>query len=321
MLAIQLLAALKQTTGVDLSVAALFRAPTVAQQATIIRQRGWKSTGSTLIPIRDRGRGQPIFFVHWAGGSVLIYRELIQLLDPGLRVYGLQAYGLDRSVRPHTRIEQMAAHYVAEIRELQPQGPYYLAGASMGGSIAFEMARQLEAQGEPVSLVALFDAVGRPNMGGLPLGERVRLHAGNIRGRPSQSALSYLLERMVVRLRRIAYAAVIGLGIPLPRFMWNLRETTYYAFKHYRPGSYTGDVVLFRATERGPGSPKSQFLGWEQVVSGGITIIDVPGKHSTLLRKPSVQLIAEALDDLLVGARQAPDRSIPKSDDRTTPDG
>lgn len=321
MLAIQLLAALKQTTGVDLSVAALFQAPTVAQQATMIKERGGKSAGSTLIPIRDGGRGQPIFFVHWAGGSVLIYRELIHLLDPDHRVYGLQAYGLDRRVRPHTRIEQMAEHYVAEIQELQPHGPYYLAGASMGGSIAYEMARQLEAQREPVGLVALFDAVGRPNLGALPFRERVQLHAGNIRERPSQSALSYLFERTIIRVRRMLFAMVIGLGIPLPRFMWNLRETTYYAFKHYQPRGYSGDVVLFRATERGPGSPKSQFLGWEQVVSGGITIIDVPGKHSTLLRDPSVRLVATALDDLLAGAREAPTQPGADLDERDVPDG
>jgi thioesterase domain-containing protein/acyl carrier protein len=321
MAAIQLLSALKQATGVELSVAALFKAPTVVQQAQLIRQRDWQSEGSSLIPIQEGAGGPPIFFVHWAGGSVLIYRELIQLLDPALRVYGLQAYGLVQSVRPHTSIEQMANHYVAEIQALQPHGPYYLAGASMGGSIAFEMARQLEAKGEPTGLVALFDTIGRPNMGALPLRERVKLHAENIQERQSQSALGYLIERTMVRLRRMAYAAVIGLGMPLPRLMWDLRETTYYAFKHYRPGNYAGDVVLFRATERGPGSPKTPFLGWEQVVSGSINIIDIPGMHSTLLREPNVRVVATALDDLLSEARQVSIRSGPESMEKAVDNG
>ncbi|MGD8823018.1 MAG: amino acid adenylation domain-containing protein, partial [Anaerolineales bacterium] len=303
LLALQLLSALRIATGVDLSVAALFQAPTVAKQARLIKKREWKPSGLALIPIQEGGRGKPIFFVHWAGGSVLVYRKLIQLLDPTLRIYGLQAYGMDRSVRPHTRIEQMAAHYVSEIRELQPKGPYYLAGASMGGSIAFEMARQLRDDGEEVGLVALFDTIGGPNLGTLPLRERVQLHADNIRER--QSALGYLWERTVIRLRRMLYAAVIGLGIPLPHRMWNLKETTYYAFKHYRPGVYSGNVVLFRATERGPGIPKSAFLGWEKVVSGGISIVDVPGKHSTVLSEPGVRVVAKNLDVLLADAKEA----------------
>jgi thioesterase domain-containing protein/acyl carrier protein len=289
MLALQLLSAVKQVTGVELSVAALFRAPTVEEQAQLLREREWKIDGASLIPIREGEHGKPIYFVHWAGGSVLVYWELVQLLNPALKVYGLQAYGLEQNVRPHTRIEQMAAHYVAEIQKIQPHGPYHLAGASMGGSIAFEMARQLEAQGSQVGLVALFDTVGRPNQVTLPLRERVRLHSGNIRAIESKNVLGYLFERMIIRLRRGFYSAVIGLGIPLPRRMWNLKQTTRYAFKHYQPGSYSGDVVLFRATERGPGSPASLFLGWEDVVSGGIDIIDVPGKHGTMLSEPNVQ--------------------------------
>jgi amino acid adenylation domain-containing protein len=306
MLALQLLSALKHATGVELSVAALFRAPTVAEQAQIIRRRDWNIESASLVPIREGEGGKPIYFIHWAGGSVTVYRELIQLLEPGLRIFGIQAHGLDRSVRPHTSVEQMAVHYIREIKELQPHGPYFLAGASMGGSIAFEMARHLEAQGEQVGLVALFDAVGRPNLGALPLRERARLHAGNIREHESQTALGYLFERTVIRLRRMIYAAVIGLGIPLPRMMWNLRETTYYAFKHYQPGEYKGDVVLFRALERGPGSPKSLFLGWEQVVPGRIKIINVPGMHSTMLSQPNVRFVAKELDDLLQDAREGP---------------
>src|SRR6202046_1048263 len=95
--------------------------------------------------------------MHGAGGNVLIYRELSKLLGDDQPFYGLQAQGLDGSAPPLTKIEDMAALYVKEIRRERPAGPYLLGGYCLGGTIAYEVAQQLRAQGQEVTLLALFD--------------------------------------------------------------------------------------------------------------------------------------------------------------------
>ncbi len=299
LLAVRLLSGIAETTGITLPVATMFQAPTVEEQAKVIRSKNWKKNVSSLVPIQIGGSKPPLFFMHYYGGNVLIYRDLARLLDQERTLYGLQAIGLDGKTRPHTRIEQMAAHYIEEIRSVQPFGPYNLAGASMGGSIAYEMARQLKSMGETVGLVALFDTIGGANLQALAIQERARFHLRILGQRTFMGKGRYLLERTLFRLTRYVYAAYLRLGLPLPRFMWNLEQTTVYAFKKYRPGRFDGDVILFRALNRGPGSPESPFLGWDAVVGGKIKTVEVPGEHATILLEPGVQVVAKALIESL----------------------
>ena len=300
LLAVRLIAGLADTTGIKLPIAAMFQAPTIEDQAELIRREGWVETDTTLIPIRMGGDKPPLFLVHWAGGNVLIYRELAHLLPDDRSVYGLQALGLDGRTRPHTTVEQMATHYIREIREIRPTGPYHLGGASLGGSIAFEMARQLRSQGEEVGLVALFDAIGRPNQYALPVPQRVELHLQNLQERSLPGKLRYLQDRIRIRLTRFLYRTWIRSGLPLPHCMWNVKETTYYAFKVYRPGPFDVEILLFRAEQRGPASKGSQFLGWDAVDGVHIRTVPVPGSHATVLTEPGVGVVAATLREVLM---------------------
>jgi len=306
LMAVRLIAGLEEISGVRLPVAALFQAPTIEGQAELIREKGWLKRESTLVPIRTGGTAPPLFLVHWAGGNVLVYRELAQLLPADRKIYGLQALGVDRKVRPHTTVEEMADYYLQEIRSVQPSGPYFLGGASLGGSIAFEIARRLRQNGEEVGLVALFDTIGRANQFALPVRERVDLHLQHLRERSFAGKLRYLKERTRIRLTRALYRIWIRSGLPLPRSMWNLKQTTYYAFKAYRPGPYDGDILLFRAEERGAASSASHFLGWEKVEGVHIHTISVPGKHATVLAEPGVEVVAEVLAGIFAGDEGKP---------------
>src|SRR5439155_12737431 len=105
------------------------------------------------------GNGQaPLFLVGWADGEVLPWRELVENLDSGLSVFGLRAPGVDRVTLPLASVEELAAHYVKEIRGVQPRGPYRLGGFCFSGLVAYEMARLLREQGEDLALLALIDA-------------------------------------------------------------------------------------------------------------------------------------------------------------------
>ena len=107
------------------------------------------------------------------GGNLLVYRDLALALGEDQPVYGLQPRGLDGRFQPSNSIYEMAEFYISQIRQIQPQGPYYLAGLSTGGMIAWEMAQQLKQQGESVDLLALFDTSGSGSVESLPLAPRI----------------------------------------------------------------------------------------------------------------------------------------------------
>ncbi|OLP20469.1 hypothetical protein BST81_00190 [Leptolyngbya sp. 'hensonii'] len=164
LLAVRLFAQIEATCGKKLPLSVLLNAPTIEQLAHLLRQDSQASVWSPLVQIQAGSENRPpLFCMHGGGFNVLIYRKLALNLDPDQPVYGLQARGLAGDPTPlRERLEEIAADYVREIRTIQPHGPYYLSGLSNGGNIALEMAQQLQAQGEQVALLALFDSYG-PN--------------------------------------------------------------------------------------------------------------------------------------------------------------
>ncbi len=160
LLAVRLFAQIEAAFGKNLPLATLLQAPTVEQLAAIIRQQGESWLWSPLVTIQPKGSKPPLFCIHGMGGNVLCYRELSGYLGTDQPVYGVQAKGMyddeEKRTLP-TIFEEMAADYLKLIRTVQPEGPYYLAGLSAGGAIAFEMAQQLLAQGQKVALLAMFE--------------------------------------------------------------------------------------------------------------------------------------------------------------------
>src|SRR5262249_46885240 len=145
LLAAQLFAEMEKQLGMRLPLALLFRGPTIDRLAALILvgewlKEDWAMTRSTLVPIQLDGTRPPLFCVGVAQGEVLNYIMLAHYLGPDQPVFGLQARGLDGQEEPFATVEEMAAHYVPQIRSVQPEGPYYLAGYSAGGTVVFEIA-------------------------------------------------------------------------------------------------------------------------------------------------------------------------------------
>ncbi len=161
-----LLDGIQKAFGVTLPVSAVFEHPTLPALAARVREAltgdraapaGDAVYADTIIPLRTGGARPPLFFAAPASGLVYPYYNLTLVLGPDQPVFGLQDPRLARPCPGIRGVEALAAHHVAAIRAVQPNGPYYLAGWSYGGLVVYEAARQLAMAGETVALLAIFD--------------------------------------------------------------------------------------------------------------------------------------------------------------------
>lgn len=155
--AVQLFTTLEDAFGASPAVSILLECPTVRLLARHLDGQLVAQTPRPLVSIRRHGARMPLYMVHAATGNVLFARQLLPYLDKVQPLYGIQARGLMAGETPHDRFESMAADYLAAIRKVQPQGPYFLAGYCIGGLIALEIARTLRAAGEEIRFLGMID--------------------------------------------------------------------------------------------------------------------------------------------------------------------
>ncbi|HEX4851336.1 MAG TPA: amino acid adenylation domain-containing protein, partial [Puia sp.] len=173
LIAIKVMKKLEEKTGQRLPITALFEAPTVEKLSLMLhldkKSISWKS----LVPIKPNGSKPTLYIVHGSGLTVLIFSALAKGMDPDQPVFGLQARGLNGE-DPLDTIEDIAAYYISEILEQNPDGPFCLAGYSFGGVVAFEMAKQLAAMGKEIKMLAIFDTNADNSESLLPTSTRLR---------------------------------------------------------------------------------------------------------------------------------------------------
>ena len=206
LLAVQLFAEMEQLFGRNLPLPTLFHAPTIEQLANILRSEGRSQPWSSLIPIQPRGSRPPFFCLHTDTGLVFYCRDLAHHLGPDQPVYGLQSLGLDGKRPPFTRFEDMAAHYIKEIRAIQHEGPYYIGGFCLGAYLALELAHQLEEQGQKVALLAAFNTDGAWRLA-TSIPRELEYHWGNLSRLEAKRRVTYFVERIAYRAYVVGLAA------------------------------------------------------------------------------------------------------------------
>ncbi|MGH9363033.1 MAG: thioesterase domain-containing protein, partial [Thermoanaerobaculia bacterium] len=320
LLGLQLASRLRRALGVEVSSDLLLEAPTVAAMAVLLAQRLPGDDGEAVPPLRraassclvrlQAGSGAPpLYLVHQVGGHVYTFRALARELGREQPVYGLRSRGLEAGEEPLGSIADMAAHYLGLVRGVQPRGPYLLGGASMGGMVAFEMARQLGAAGEEVALLALMDT---------PCGEQMPAREGH-----AESVAAVFRGRVELdleALRRLEPEAQLELAIETARRQGALGddfdpcqarrqvrviEANAAALYAYAPQPWEGRLLFFRAEERRPGDPPRPELPWIELARGGAEVVIVPGNHLTMHEPPHVAVMARHLWRALALSRDA----------------
>jgi thioesterase domain-containing protein len=264
--------------------------------------------------LRATGSATPIFCIHPYGGHTTGYIELARHMDPDQPVFGIQARGLQGEAAPLRTIEAMASDYVGLIKAHQPSGPYRLAGHSMGGCIAYEMAQQLTRAGGSVSLLALFDsraqnasehalyrngAYGRMASKDWLSDEAVmlgilfpRLDMDWESLREAPPAQHWLLVKDAIVRQGLLPS---GTGQGQVEQLLAVTRANDEALRTYCPQSYDGDVLLFCGSEGFAPQFGEPDLGWGNLVRGNLEMTVVPGTHHTIMSGTSAQAIARRL--------------------------
>jgi len=297
LVAVRLMNRIVEDFGKNLPIATLLQAPTIEQLANIVRGQG-SSEWSCLVPIQAGGSKTPFFCIHGANGAVVRFHTLSKYLGADQPFYGVQAYGLEAGQEPAMRTEEMAARYIEEIRKVQPEGPYVFGGYSFGGAIAYEMARELAAQGQPDSMVVLFDT-NFPGPNGS--GTQSTLFALRSFFRvPLAQKPAYLWRMMTAPLRAIERRLHVA---KLPDYVKKVRSACFQAERDYTPQPYGGRVIMFRSNHKPLGQVTDPRAGWATCATRGLETYEVHGNHENILLEPQVRTVAEQLQACLNEAK------------------
>ncbi|MEM7537924.1 MAG: amino acid adenylation domain-containing protein, partial [Chloroflexota bacterium] len=336
LLVVQMIAKVRRQFAMDLPVATLFQFPTLGQFAEQLQQVDVQQAWAPLVALQPRGSRLPFFCVHGLGGNVHRLYPLAQALGAKQPFYGLQAVGVDGKSTPFTEIEAMAAYYLSALRTMQPEGPYLLGGYSFGCQVAFEMARQLQAQGSETRRLILFDS-GAPTQ----VVSGIDVLGGDVSGnsispRRTIARVDWLMNNVCISAERH--------DKPLPKIdeetLRQLDEETQLQTlnQHLRQaglpileeGPMLANFAVFKANKEMVYHPShaidvptvllytakdesskqalwgdDETMGWGELVKQPIDCRLVPGTHTSMMRKPQVQQVANILADYLTGAKGA----------------
>jgi amino acid adenylation domain-containing protein len=295
LLGIRLVFLIERAFGERLALGDIFHAPTVSALAQRLRSGIKPPRPVSLVPLQTAGEGTPIFLIHWSE------RDLARRLGARRPVYGL-SFGLGqiggREYLPMPdRVEAVAAAYIQDMRTVQPTGPYHMVGHSVGGLVAYEMARQLRDSGERVGFVGLLDT-HVPEPQGSTARHRRRNPVSRWSGMPVGLLWRHLLDRMTDAppIRALLIRALPPLATVRLRMRNSFMST-------YAPRPYDGVVHLFTCDGPDPdgAASPSPEAGWATLALGGLVVRQAPGGHLGMVRDPFVAVTAAEIEACLRG--------------------
>ena len=314
LIAIKLMTRLENETGIRLPLAILFECPTIRQLSHRI-DNDQLDVWECLVPVKTTGNKPPVYIVHGVGGHVLLLNLLVKYIDPQQPVYGFQPRGIGGKAKPQETVEEMAALYIHEMLQQNPDGPFALAGFSFGGLVAFEMAQQLKAMGKEVRMVALFDTYLSEKHKNAPLLatayhavssgiKKVVDAAAVLSSKHAPYKLAFEKKKAKEKLVEI-YQKTLWLKKKKHEkkshmyYIYKIKAKLHQASEKYMPEKYDGDVILFRAKLKTYYCHDYTYLGWKPFINGKIDIKDMEGEHESMFHPPNNKRFSEVLQQCL----------------------
>lgn len=297
-MAIRLFAAIEKELGEVIPPVVLLSHPTIRQLSDYIRKEQSTSEQTSIVPMRSQGDKTPLFCLHGGGGHVFFYQELTNELPVDQPVYSLQPVGLDGIGLRHESIEAMAAHYISEIKTIQPKGPYQILGTCFSNAVALEIAHQLKAQGESLSMMAIIDSAPAHLFGEDESGQsKTFSRFKDMLQRGDFSMIKGKIKRRIFKQNKAVVAKSESASEK------NLRLTIeslnkMYAKYEWRP--YDGKIHFFRSGEFAHRKDKNYHLiQWEKLAKGGLEVAITDGHHISIFEQPEVKGLAKAIEKCL----------------------
>ena len=304
LLAVKVMASLEKITGKRLTIATLFENSTIEKLARVLsldtkvisNANDW----NVLVPMKANGNKMPVFFVHGADLNVILFKSVSTYLDADQPVFGLQALGINHETNIPLSIEQMAAKYIEDMLQVQPEGKYAIAGYSLGGFIAFEIAKQLQEMGKEVAFLGIIDTFAGNNFEGSVINKI--MHQGK--------KMAFLLETLITKPRKAfqyqrqvleqKLRNIFEKDGDLPKGKFTNYEAEIYkkysvALDAYQLTSASIQVTLFTVNERQYYLQDPETMGWRKFAIRGVRRVQVPGDHSSVLYPPHDKSLAKAI--------------------------
>ena len=306
LLAVQIMTRIEKKLAKKFAIATLFTYPTVALLSTFIEKENtanikWKS----IVPIKPTGNKMPLYIVHGAGLNVLNFNDLSTYVDPQQPLFGLQGVGMDGEAISIDTIQEIAAHYVGEVIKHNPSGPYAVGGYSIGGFIAVEMVRQLEAMNKEVKMLAIFDTDAdnaREREPWYKIQPKVfKRYLPEFLG-GSKSMMEQIAAKFRDKTNALKDKAGLAPKAESAEYFAMLDAVIvryFEALKNYKLEPVTHKIYLFKADFNDHYNDDEIYLGWKKYSSKEVKRYLVPGNHLTMMMPPNVPELGKAVQDAL----------------------
>jgi len=312
-IAVKAIIKIEKEFDLPLPLAALFEFNTIAKLTQLIESKIILPQAKCLVPIRTTGSKVPLYIVHGGGLAVFCFKDITKCLGPEQPVYALQAMGVDGLEAPLKTVEEIAARYITEILEQNPDGPYALGGYSLGGVIAFEMVKQFRAMGKKVTTLAMFDSYA------YAFESDKSSHVFDIVTSKSKTFF-FRVNHLLSVLRNNPRAFLKKLDnirryfMNQPENLYNLNDTVsleiYKVYEtavfNYKIDEFDGAIELFCSknsifyTKQDP-----IYLGWK-TYSKKVRRYEIMGNHYSMFFHPNVSNFAKILQSALDNGSKQP---------------
>jgi thioesterase domain-containing protein/acyl carrier protein len=329
--AIELLIKIHREFNISLPPDTIYRYPTIQKQATLIRQKtdGNKDYHPLIFPLREGGNLPPLFCIHPLGGWLDHYLKILSAVDNSRPVFGIRGRGLEPGEELPKTVEKTAKEQVDAIRTVQNTGPYHFLGFSNGGIIAFELACQLQEQGEktaflgiidvsaPATEVRYFKTLAATLFPGRILGKIPAFFERHLKAHPDSVFYKWIIRSIQMVFHGVLFRSTAK-SLPesiadthasvhsredslaqYPKESHPNMKVQLNASRMYLPHKFKGNLVLFSTGPDPVLFPGDLTRGWGSIISGKCEVIAVPGDHSNLFDEPQLGVLAEKIKKAL----------------------